>query len=121
MNESLELGDEVVGRRRAGLGARLEARAASSPVEVRPEGDREILSGRSSLGSNLAQLTSRLLDQLATSGGQSRGPAPTGYAQRDARGNCVPWDGSSLVSWKRVIADSAGGSLLALVSLPPTA
>ena len=120
MNESLGLGDKVVGPRRAGLGARLEARAASRSVEVRAESDRAFLAGRTSLGSSLGQITSRLLDQLATSGGQTRGLSPAGHAQTNMRGNSAPWDGSSLVSWKRVIADSAGGSLLALVSLPPT-
>jgi uncharacterized protein with ACT and thioredoxin-like domain len=83
----------------------------------------ERLAGRSSLGSGLAQITARLLDQLATGGarGQDGAVATAARAQRDIRGNRVPWDQIPLVSWKRVVAVSAGGSLLALVSLPLSA
>ncbi len=121
MNGPLGPGEEVARLSKAGLGARLVDRATSGSVEVRT--DSEILAGRSSLGLGLAQITSRLLDQLATSGGgvQSRSLAPAGHPDRDLHGNTVPWDGSALVSWQRVVSVSAGGSLLALVSLPPLA
>ncbi len=120
MNESLGPGGQIAGLSETGLSARLKARAASTSLEVRT--DSEILAGRSSMGASLAQITSRLLDQLATGeGSMSRSPAPAGHLQRDSRGNTVPWDGSALVAWQRVVTVSAGGSLLALVSLPPPA
>jgi hypothetical protein len=61
-----------------------------------------------------------LLDQLATGAvsAQHGGLASAGDSQRDARITRVPRDDSPLVSWTRVIAVSAAGSLLALASLP---
>lgn len=124
MRESFELADEgaVIANRCAepGYGARPEAQVASRSVEVYTESYHEKLAGRSSLGTGLAQIASRLLDQLAT-GGVS---APHGGAntaanpQWDVRGNRVPRDDSPLVSWKRVFAVSSTGSLVALVSSP---
>jgi hypothetical protein len=126
MNESFDLDDQVVALRRAGPAARPGAPVGSRSVEVSTESDRESLAGRSSLGRGLAHITSRLLDQLATGGdcaqrgdmAQCSSVATPGNAQRDSRGNRVPWDQSQLVSWRRVVAVSTGGSLLALVSLP---
>jgi hypothetical protein len=120
MNESFELDDEVVALRRAGLAVRPGAPTAARSIEVYTEGERERLAGRSSLGLGLAQVTSRLLDQLATGAVRApqRGSATAGDPQQDMRGNRVPLDESPLVSWQRVVAVYPGGSLPALVSGP---
>jgi hypothetical protein len=124
MSESFEPEDEAVefASRCAepDLLPRPGAPAASRFVEVYTESDRESLTGRSSLGTGLAQITSRLLDQLATGWVRAaNGSVVTaGDPQMDLRGNRVPRDDSPLVSWKRVVAVSPADSLLALVSLP---
>lgn len=116
MNESFQLDDEVVALCQPGLGSR----PGVGSIEVWAEIDLESLAGRSSLGSGLAKVTSRLLDQLATGTVTTahRGVPTASEPQRDARGNRVPPDDSRLVAWKRVVAVSGAGSLLALVSLP---
>src|ERR1035437_2056919 len=96
MNESFAPDDEIdsltnghaevdyrVGRR---------ARVASGSVDLLAESDYKSLMVRSSLGTGLANITSRSLHQLA-SGGDPIPYAGTGRAripQRDTRGNRVP-------------------------------
>jgi hypothetical protein len=77
-------------------------------------------SDRSCLGTGLAQITSRLLRQLANGEERTRHGriANTHSAQRDSRGNLVPWDDSPFVAWQRVVAVCASGNVMALVSLP---
>jgi hypothetical protein len=124
MSESFELDDELdeFTNRHAEPDSRGEGRApvASGSVAVFTEGDSDRLAYRSSLGSSLSQITARLLQQLTT--GEERTPnravGTADSTRRDSRGNRVPRDDSPLVSWKRVVAVSAAGSLLALVSLP---
>ena len=124
MNESSELEDEVVAfanrRAETDSAARPAAPVASRSVQVYEESERASLAGRSSLGVGLAQITSHLVDQLATGGVSARysGVATAGDPLRDLRGNRVPRDDSPLVSWKRVFAVSSAGNLVALVSLP---
>jgi hypothetical protein len=112
MSESFDLDDEAkaFANRNAELGY----------VEVFTESDYEGLVDRSGLGVGLARITSQLLRQLAT-GGECipyGGVANARNVQRDTRGNLVPWDDSPIVAWKRVVAVSAAGRVLALVSPP---
>jgi hypothetical protein len=124
MNESFELHDELVVSAihlaKQAYSARPVAQVAPGSFEVCTESDRESQAGRSGLGMGLAQITSRLLDQLVTGGVRAHhgGAVTAGDPQRDLRGNLVPRDYSPLVYWRRVVAVSAAGSLLALVSLP---
>jgi hypothetical protein len=89
-------------------------------VDLLTESDYKSLGDRSSLGTGLANITSRLLHQLASGGDPIpyAGTGRTRLAQRDLRGNRVPWDDSPLVAWQRIVAVSAAGSMLALVSMP---
>jgi hypothetical protein len=100
--------------------ARPGALVASESVRVFTESDCENLAYRSTLSVGLAQITSRLLRRLATGdeGVLQLGVATAGGVQRDTSGNRVPRDDGPLVTWRRVVAVSAAGSLLALVSLP---
>lgn len=90
-------------------------------VELLPAGraDEGVTDG-AGLGLGLSQITSRLLQQLATSDERiaNGGVADHRNIQRDRLGSRVPWDGSARISWKRVVAVSAAGRMLALVSLP---
>jgi hypothetical protein len=112
MSESFDLDDEAkaFANRNAELGY----------VEVFTESDFEGVVDRSGLGVGLAQITSRLLQQLATGGERIPygGVANALNVQRDTRGSRVPCDDSPIVTWKRVVAVSAAGRVLALVSLP---
>ena len=91
----------------------------SVQISVFAESADDRLTYRSTLGAGLAQITSRLLQQLASG---SDGSVDLGVAaaspRRDLSGNRVPPDISPLASWRRVIAVSAAGQLHALVSLP---
>jgi hypothetical protein len=105
---------------RSGHLAKPGALVAAGSVEVLIDGNDEGLADRPGLGAGLAQITSRLLEQLAT--GDERIPdadfANTPNPQRDTHGSRVPRDRSSPVAWQRVVAVSAAGSMLGLVSLP---
>jgi hypothetical protein len=93
---------------------------AISPIETFTEREYESLAGRSHLGVGLAQITSRLVQKLAT--GEDGAPygsvASACRALRGTTGSRMPSDDTPLVIWNRVIAVSATGSLLALVSVP---
>ena len=124
MNESFAPDDEIdsLANGHTEVDYRVSRRApvASGSVDLLTESDYKSLMVRSSLGTGLANITSRLLHQLA-SGGDPIPYAGTGrarIAQRDTRGNRVPWDDSPLVAWQRIVAVSDGGSMLALVSMP---
>jgi hypothetical protein len=124
MNESFAPDDEVDslanGHDEVDYRVMRRAPVASGSVDLLTESDYKGLADRSSLGTGLANITSRLLHQLA-SGGDPIPYAGTGrarFAQRDMRGNRVPWDDSALVAWQRIVAVSDGWSMLALVSLP---
>jgi hypothetical protein len=92
---------------------------AAGSVEVMIDGDDEGLADGSGLGPGLAQIASRLLDQLATGDDRPNDRTPlAGISQRDARGSRVPRDGTALVKWRRVVAISATGRLPGLVSPP---
>jgi hypothetical protein len=89
------------------------------PITVFAESDDDRVTYRSNLGAGLAQITARLLQQLASGSDANvdlnvMATSP----QRDMRGNRLPPDGSPLAFWRRVIAVSAAGRLHALVSLP---
>jgi hypothetical protein len=124
MNESFAPEDEIdsLAYGHAEVDYRVTHRApvASGSVDLLTEGDYKSLMDRSSLGTGLANITSRLLHQLAN-GGDPIPYAGTGRprsSQRDTRGNRVPWDDSPLVAWQRIVAVSDAGSMLALVSMP---
>jgi hypothetical protein len=89
-------------------------------VEVLIDGEKEGLLEAPALGSGLAEIESRLLQQLATGGEPSQGAcvAAPRIPQRDIRGNRVPWDKSPLAKWTRVVVVSAAGTMMALVSRP---
>lgn len=89
-------------------------------VEALTEDDYYGLASRSRLGAGLANITSHLMARLATGGEQipSREGADTRPAQGSAGGNPVRGDPSPLVAWKRVVAMSSDGDMLALVSRP---
>ena len=91
---------------------------AAGSVEALTEEDYDGLASRSHLGVGLANITSRLMRELATGGERtrSRGVAEARPIQRDTQGSRVPWDRSPLVMWKRVVAVSSDGDMLALVS-----
>jgi hypothetical protein len=76
--------------------------------------------GRSTMDARLAQITSRLLDQLATYGEppERNRTVRTGNAHNAGHGGSALSDDSQLVAWRRVVAVSARGNLPVLVSLP---
>jgi hypothetical protein len=91
---------------------------AAGSFEVLIDGNNEDHADGLGLGSGLAEIASRLLRQLAT-GDQT--PAHGGLAQafvseRDKYGSRVPIDASPLATWRRVIAVSATGRMVGLVS-----
>jgi hypothetical protein len=124
MGESFEQGDgtEALVDRHAESGHRSSRAAAiaASPVDVIAESDYEDRMGGSHLSAGLSQITSRLIEQLASGSGRARDKSASSDrdVQRDFRGSRVPLDGSPLVAWSRVIVLSSGGKMLALVSLP---
>jgi hypothetical protein len=93
---------------------------AAGSVATLTGDDYESLASRSRLGVGLANITSRLMQQLATGGERvpSRRVADARPVERDTHGSLVPWDRSPLVMWKRVVALSSEGDMLALVSQP---
>jgi hypothetical protein len=107
--------DEEFGHR-----AKRAASVAAAHVDVLAESDYEDRMGGSHLAAGLSQITSRLLEQLASGDGRARhnGVPTTREVVRDFRGSRVPLDASPPVSWSRVIVVSAEGKMLALVSLP---
>jgi hypothetical protein len=124
MGESFEQGDgtQALVDRHAESGHRATRAAAitAAPVDVLAESDYEDRMGGSHLAAGLSQITSRLIEQLASGSGHARhnSASSDGDVQRDFRGSRVPWDGSPPVAWSRVIVVSSGGKMLALVSLP---
>jgi hypothetical protein len=124
MSKSFEQDEEVqaTANRHAkpgSLAASGEPIAAGSVATLTGD-DYESLASRSRLGVGLANITSRLMQQLATGGERvpSRRVADARPVQRDTRGSRVPWDRSPLVMWKRVVTVSSEGDMLALVSQP---
>jgi hypothetical protein len=105
---------------RTALGGRSGSLFASRSVGVSTKDDRDGLAVRSCLDARLAQVTSRLLDQLAKcgNGAERGGHDPVGFALRNTRGDLVPRDTSPFVAWRPVVVESPGGSLLALVAVP---
>jgi len=124
MGESFEQGDgtQALVDRHADSGHRASrgAAIAGASVDVLAESDYEDRLGGSHLSAGLSQITSRLIEQLASGSGRARhnGASSEGDVQRDSRGSRVPWDGSPPVAWSRVIVLSSGSKMLALVSLP---
>ena len=124
MNRSFEIDDEIDSLTRLdaepNLGAEPGARILPGSATAFTDGSRDCLVHHANLGANLSQITSQLVQQLAT--GTERTADGGVFAavsiRRDTRGNRVPRDESQLVSWKHVAALSGSEMLLALVSLP---
>ena len=124
MNESFKTSNVVAAfLRRHGRTADLTRAGnlvAAGSFEVWIDGNDEALPDGLGLGLGLSQISARLLHQL-TKGAEDvadGGFARTRVPERDTRGSRVPWDGSALVAWKRVVAVSSDGPMLGLVSLP---
>jgi len=93
---------------------------AAGSFEVLIDGNNEGLGDGEGLGAGLADISSRLLNQLSTGAEYvpDRHTAEPQVAQRDNRGNRVPLDPSPLVTWKRVFAVSSDGDMLGFTSVP---